>query len=260
MDNKEKWKTSITNIKPNKILLRGYPIDELMGKISYAQVVYLAIKGELPSENVSKILDAILVSSVDHGVTPPSALSTMTVASTGTPINAAISAGILAISKFHGGAIEDCMKTLIECKKIKDKNNLSNNESAVKIIQKASETKKRLSGFGHRIHTDDPRTKRLFDMAKEYNISGDYIKIIKSIESELEKSKSKKLPINVDGAIAALLCELDFDPILANAFFIIARIPGLVAHFYEEKTTQKPMRKIEPSNWIYDGPDERHLT
>jgi len=260
MSDEAKWTTTITDIKPNKILLRGYPLDELMGKISYAQVVYLILKGELPSENVGKIIDAMLLSSIDHGVTPPSALATMTVTSTGAPINAAISAGILAISEFHGGAIEECMRMLISCAELEKKENLSILQSAEKIVQKAIESKKPISGLGHRIHTDDPRTKKLFEMATECKINGEYIEIIKTIESAFEKSKGKKLPINVDGAIAAILCELGFDPILANAFFIIARVPGLVAHFYEEKTTQKPMRKIDPSNWIYNGPEERHIS
>ena len=69
----------------------------------------------------------------------------------------------------------------------------------------------------------------------------------------------KILPINVDGAIAALLCELDFDPVFANAFFMIARVPGLVAHIYEEKTRYKPMRKIHPTDVEYDGPEGRSL-
>ena len=100
------WKTAITEIEPNKIKLRGYPLNELMGNRSYADVVYLALRGELPTPKVGKLIDAMLVSSIDHGVTPPSALSAMTVASTGAPLNSAVAAGILAISKFHGGAIE----------------------------------------------------------------------------------------------------------------------------------------------------------
>ena len=96
-------------------------------------------------------------------------------------------------------------------------------------------------------------------MASELDIAGDYVEIAQSIESALEEAKGRKLPLNVDGAIAAILCELDFDPMLANAFFIMARIPGLVAHFYEERTTQKPMRRIEPSQWEYSGQEERHI-
>ena len=96
-------------------------------------------------------------------------------------------------------------------------------------------------------------------MADDLKISGKYIALIRSIESELEKSLGKKLPINVDGAIAALLCEMNFDVIFANAFFMIARVPGLVAHIYEEKTRYKPMRNIHPTDVAYDGPGHREL-
>ena len=108
----ETWKTAITKVEPNKLLLRGYRIDELIGNISFSQAVFLAIKGELPSEKQAKMIDAMLVSSIDHGVTPPSCLSARTIASAGAPLNAALAGGILAISKHHGGAIEEKRGTL----------------------------------------------------------------------------------------------------------------------------------------------------
>ena len=101
------WKTGITKIEPNKILVRGYPIDQLMGKANFGQMVYLLFKGELPTQNQGRMVEAILTSSVDHGVTPPSVLSALTVTSTGAELNSAVAAGILSISRFHGGAIED---------------------------------------------------------------------------------------------------------------------------------------------------------
>jgi len=110
------WKSAITKVEPNKLVVRGYRLDELIGKVSYAQMVYLLFKGELPSPQVGRVIEAILVSSVDHGTTPPSVLSAITVASTGAPLNAAVAAGILSISKFHGGAIEDCMHILQQAK------------------------------------------------------------------------------------------------------------------------------------------------
>jgi citrate synthase len=253
------WNTNITKIEPNKISIRGYPLAELLGKVSYSQMVYLLFKGELPPENTGKMIEAILVSSVDHGTTPPSALSAITVASTGAALNASVAAGILAISQFHGGAIEECMRLLSKAMEYKKTNNCSSKEAAEWIITDYRSSKKRLSGFGHRLHTDDPRTKKLFSIAEDLKIAGDYIFLAKDIESELEKSLGKKLPINVDGAIAALLCEMEFDVIFANAFFMIARVPGLVAHIYEEKTRYKPMRKIHPTDVTYDGPGEKKL-
>jgi len=251
------WKTAITKIEPNKILVRGYRIDQLMGKANFGQMVYLLFKGELPPKSHGKMIEAILASSVDHGVTPPSVLSALTVASTGAELNAAAAAGILSISRFHGGAIEECMYLLKDTIELMAKKSLSTTEAAKEIIINYREKGKKLSGFGHRLHTNDPRTKKLFDLAAEYGVSGKYVSIAQSIRNMLEENIGKKLPINVDGAIAAVLCEMNFDPQLANAFFMIARLPGMVAHIIEERTRQKPMRKIDPSNYEYDGPAER---
>ncbi|NOX89919.1 MAG: citryl-CoA lyase [Calditrichaeota bacterium] len=253
------WKSAITKVEPNKLLIRGYRLDELIGNISYPQMVYLLFKGELPSPEAGKLIEAILVSSADHGTTPPSVLSALTVASTGAPLNAAVAAGILAISKFHGGAIEDCMRILLQAKEISAEKECDFEEAAALVINKFREERKRLSGFGHRIHTNDPRTKKLFDLAEESGLAGDFVKLAQAFVKKLKEITGKNLPLNVDGAIAALLCELEIDPMLANAFFMIARVPGLVAHVYEEKTRYKPMRKIHPTNVEYDGPAERSL-
>ena len=255
----ETWKTAITKVEPNKLLLRGYRIDELMGCITFAQGVFLAIKGELPSEAEAKMLDAILVSSVDHGVTPPSCHAARTVASTGSPLNAALAGGILAISRYHGGAIEDSMRVLQETlRREKDMNNTPEEMASI-IVKEYREKHKRLPGFGHRIHTRDPRTIKMFQIASDLGIAGEFVEIAKALEGAVEKSSGKRLPINVDGAIAALLCEMDFPPELANAFFIMARIPGLVAHVYEEQTRMKPMRHINSKDHEYDGIPERDL-
>jgi citrate synthase len=253
------WNTAITKIEPNKISIRGYVLADLLGKVSFSQMIYLLFKGELPSENIGKMIEAILVSSIDHGTTPPSALSAVTVASTGAPLNASVAAGILAISEFHGGAIEECMRILQAAMMYKSANHCSSGEAAARIITDYRAENKRLSGFGHRLHNNDPRTKKLFQLAEELNISADYVALSIAFEIELEKALGKKLPVNVDGAIAALLCEMEIDLIFANAFFIIARVPGLVAHIHEEKTRYKPMRKIHPTDVVYDGPDERKM-
>jgi citrate synthase len=253
------WKTAITKIEPNSISIRGYKLDELMGKVSFARLVYLLFKGELPDENTGKLIDAILVSSIDHGTTPPSALSAITVASTGSPLNASVAAGILAISEYHGGAIEECMHIVRSARQKMQDQKISPVLAVQQVISEYRQQNRRLSGFGHRLHTDDPRTKKLFKLAEEYGLAGSYIELALNFEREIEKVLGKKLPLNVDGAIAVLLCELDFDPMFANAFFMIARMPGLVAHIYEEKTRYKPMRQIHPTDVEYDGPPVKTL-
>ena len=253
------WKTAITKIEPNKISVRGYPVDELMGKISFPQVVYLILKGELPPENVGKLMEAMLVSSIDHGATPPSTLAAITIASTGAPLNSALAGGILAISKWHGGAIEECMNILHRIREISETEEISFKEAADRLAKSYREKKMKISGYGHRFHTQDPRSKKLFQLAEELGVAGKYVEIARALEAAIEANLGKRLPINVDGAIATMLCELEFPTKLANAFFIMARVPGMVAHIYEEQTRYKPMRKIHPADHEYDGPPERHL-
>ena len=255
----ETWKTSITKIQPNEVRVRGYRLDELMGRISFGQAVYLVLKGELPPENVGNMINAILVSSIDHGTTPPSVMAARTVASTGAPLNAAVASGVLAISRFHGGAIEDCMAALLQTNEKHELKQISIDQAAEEIVEEYRQTGKRISGFGHRLHTEDPRTQRLFALAQKWQIGERFIAIARAIEAALEKQLGRKLPINVDGAIAAILCELEFPPQLANAFFMMARVPGLVAHIFEEQTRERPMRVIDPKGAEYDGPESRSL-
>jgi len=253
------WKTSITNVQPNKVSIRGYRVDRLMGKVSFAEAIYLVLKGEMPSPEVAKLMDAIFVSSVDHGAGPPSVLASRTAASTGAELNAAVASGVLAISRYHGGAIEEAMRLFLWIREKMDKEKRSEKEVIEDILNEMKEKGRRVSGFGHRIHTQDPRTARLFSLADELGLSGAHVRIALSIEKRLEETIGKALPINVDGAIAALLCDLEISPEIGNAFFIIARVPGLVAHIHEEKQRMSPMRKIHPQDFEYDGPEEREI-
>jgi citrate synthase len=207
---------------------------------------------------VARLLDAMLVSSIDHGPTAPSAYAARTSASTGAPLNAAIGAGILSINRFHGAAIADGMNVLIKgIERSKDEKK-SLQEVAAELVAEYQAQKKRISGLGHRIHTDDPRTARLFSLAKELKLAGQGVEMIQAFHNHF-LSMGKNLPINVDGAIAALLVDLEIPSEIGNAFFIMARIPGLVAHIHEEQTRERPMRRIHPAELSYDGPGPREL-
>jgi citrate synthase len=253
------WSSAITEIAPNTIRLRGYPMEELMGHVGFAGVIYLALTGELPDEPTGKLIDAIFVSSVDHGTTPPSALTTRMVASTGGPLGGAVAAGILSISRFHGGAIEDCMKAIGAGLGRARDNGAPFAQAALETVKDYKSRGTRVSGFGHRVHTADPRTARLLTLAEELGKAGDGIAMGRALEVAIAESSGRQLPMNVDGAIAAVLVDLGINPALANAFFMIARLPGLVAHATEEQSRQRPMRKIDPSAASYDGPELRHL-
>lgn len=255
----EAWKTAITKIEPNKVAVRGYRIDELMGRISFGEMVYLVLKGELPTPEIGRLMDAMLVSSVDHGATPPSALAARTVASGGAPLTTAIASGIMTINRHHGGAIEGCMRVLIEIVAYKREKDLDAQTAASAKMAEFRAKKMRVPGYGHRVHTDDPRTRRLFALAEETGVAGEYIEMAHALQAAIKEALNRDLPMNVDGGIAAVLCELGFPPELGNGFFAISRTVGLTAQVYEEMTRQRPMRKISPTAQEYDGPPERSL-
>jgi citrate synthase len=250
----EKSKTNITSIEPGKIRIKGYDIVDLMGRKSFADIVYLVLKGELPSQSEARMMDAILTSSVDHGPTSPSSLATRTVVSGGNPLNAAVAGGILTIGDIHGGAIEQCARILQgwaprhgDAKSV-----------AQELLDDLSSRKMRMPGFGHRLHKTDPRTIRLFEMAETLNFSGKHQRLARAVEMAFAEG-GKALPVNVDGAIAAVISDMGFDWRLGKGFFIISRTVGLVAQAYEERTREKPMRKLGLENYEYDGPAPRNL-
>ncbi|OQY22779.1 MAG: citryl-CoA lyase [Anaerolineaceae bacterium 4572_32.1] len=253
------WSQPITKIEPNKVAVRGYRIDELMGRVPFAHMAYLVLRGELPTEAQGRVMDAILVASVDHGATPPSALAARTVASGGAPLTTGIAAGIMTINRHHGGAIEGCMKVLLEAVARKHEKEQDALTAARELMAEYRAQKKRIPGYGHRIHKNDPRTIKLFAIAEKEGVAGEYIEMGHAIRQAMKESLGKDLPMNVDGAIAAVLCEMDFPPGMGNGLFAIARTVGLTAHVFDEITAQRPMRRISPTAHEYSGPEEREL-
>lgn len=253
------WNTKITKVEPNHLITRGYRQEDLIGNIPFPHVVYLLLKGELPSKEHGKMMDAILTACIDHGVTPPSSMASRVVASGGVPLPTAVAAGVLSIGDAHGGAIEKGAKFLQEGISRMKKEGKNPEEMAKILVKESREKHKRILGFGHRVHTSDPRTKRLFSLAEELNIAGGHILLSKAIEKELEVQTGRKLPINVDGAIAAISSDMSFDWRLGKAFFLLGRVAGLTAQVYEEQTEFKPMRKMFNVECEYDGTEERDL-
>jgi citrate synthase len=254
------WKTKITKVEPNHLLTRGYRQEDLIGNIPFSHVIYLLLRDELPTKEYGYMMDAILTACIDHGVTPPTAMASRIVASGGVPLPTAVAAGILSIGDAHGGAIEKGAKFLQDGISRMKKEGINIDKIAEILVKESITQKKRILGFGHRIHTSDPRTKKLFILADKLKISKEYIALSKAIEKEFEKQIGKKLPINVDGAIAAITSDMGFDWRLGKAFFLIGRVAGLTAHVYEEQTEFKPMRKIFAADVEYDGPSEKDLS
>ncbi len=256
------WKTKISDSKESGAVIRGKKLEELVGKISFTEMIYLVLKGKLPSQSEKNVLDAIFVSAAEHGIAVPSATTARIAASGSGNLVQSVAAGILALGKYHGGAIEGCAKVLQESAGKPELNEVrrgpanssSLGRTADEIVADAKARGERLAGFGHKIYTEDPRTKKLFEIAKSENIFGRHCEFALQLEAALEKSSGRKLCLNIDGAIAALISDLGFDWRLANAFFIIPRTVGISAHVFEELTEEKPYSKrLDDGEWEYLG-------
>ena len=257
----EKWLTALTHIEPNKILLRGYALDEIMGRLTFGESIYLLLMGEIPSPGIGRLMEAMLVSFIDHGATPPSTLAARNTATTGAPLRACVAAGLLGFGRHHGGDIETCMQFLDTGLEFV-RNGSTYRVAAERLVQQSHEAGELPPGFGHRYHTRDPRAARLFQMALELEVEGHHIQMIRAVEMvmvEHPDSHGRAIPVNIDGAIAAVCGDLGIPPAIADALFVISRVPGIAAHAEEERVRQEPMRQIDPKDHRYDGPSERRL-
>jgi citrate synthase len=250
--------TSISMVEKNKIVTRGYRQEELIGNISFADAVFLLLKWELPSQKERRMLNAFLVSCMDHGINIPTGLAARSIASAGVPLPTAVAGGLLAVGEHHGGAIEACMKTLYHLAKRAKETEKGPEKVGQEHARALMSRMERMPGIGHYLHDEDPRVRRLFELSSELGISGTHTVILRAIQYHFQ-TEGKRLPINLDGAIAAISCDMNFDYRLGKAFFLLGRAAGLVAQAYEELTREPPVESFLPSEAEYDGPPERDL-
>jgi citrate synthase len=239
------WKTSLSAVEQNKILIRGYRVQDLMEHCTFGDIIYLTFRGELPMNGEGRMVEMILTSSTDHSLLAPSIDATRYVSSCGVPLQAAVAAGVIALGDHHGGAIEQCAQMLQEC--------VAAATPATEIVRGFRERKQRIPGMGHPLHTSDPRTLKLAAKAREWNLAGPHLTLAESIAAEI------KLPLNIDGTISGIISDIGISWRYGRAFFILPRVVGLAAHAVEEVTRERPFRAVDMKDVVYDGPPEREL-
>ncbi len=246
--NPHSLKTSISNVETDKVVTRGYNQRDLIEKIRYSDMIYLLLKGRLPSVKEGKIFNHVLVSFCDHGVTPPSTQTARLVASSGSPMNSAVAGALLSFGHKHAGAIEKAMELYqsnINSLYLTEDSNIDNKQIAglaIDIYDEYILHDKKIPGFGHRYHNVDPRASKLIDIVIKEGFVGPHIKLALAVEDLVYQKKGIRL--NVDGANAAILSDLGFDPELGLGIFIIGRIPGIIAHIHEEKMDEDEFRRF----------------
>ena len=250
------WHTGISKVEPGKIQVRGYELALLIRQATFGDVVYLLFKGEWPQQGEGRMVEAILVSSCEHSLLAPSADATRLVASCGVPLPSAVAAGILAIGDYHGGAIEGCARTLQSALPAEE-TDLS--ASANQVVAAVLARGERFLGYGHPIHPEDPRVRPLFQIAEKLGLAGRWVRFAREIERALREQVGRPLPMNVDGAIAALLLEMGLDWRVGKALFLISRAAGLSGHHLEQVMREPPFKAPRQDEISYDGPPPRDL-
>ncbi len=263
------WRTAIAYKTRQRVVNRGYDVNELAGNLDFGQLTYLLWKGELPTENQGKMMNALFVISTEHAFSP-STVAARFVASGGNPLNVTAAAGIMAMGDMHGTP-ERLAKITQEGVNRAHKEGKSLEQVARELLRDFKERGERIGGFHHPQHIKDPRAPRLVQLAREYGVVGDHLRLAISMQEQMKEVYGRQLWLNVEGVIGVIASDLGFHHSIIRAFAIVPRLVSCVAHACEESQREPPWRAstgeeiIQPLDLslqkkeFYDGPPDRKL-
>jgi citrate synthase len=224
----------------------------------FANVVYRAVSGAAePNEKRARMVEAMVVASVDHGVTPPSAQATIIAASVRAELDTALASGLCTITDVHGGAGAKAAEFFKQCVARSEKERTTLAEATEAMLTEHMHRGRRVEGMGHRVHTEDPRRNVLWQIADETGSAGPCVAVSKMVSGLFAKVRGMSLPINIDGVIGAVVADMGLPAEAAKALFAYGRTAGLAAHYFEEVATQPPMRRINFAEAVYKGKEAR---
>jgi citrate synthase len=259
------WDTEIIDIHPGQIAIRGYPIEQLIGRVRFPDMIWLMLRGDLPTRAQSELLEAALVPGVDHGPHAPSIAISCMAASCGLPVNGVMASAINVLDDVHGGAGQQCMELYREINAEVGKDGDLVAAATVVIERHRKAGRKIVPGFGHRFHPVDPRCAPLFDLVARAVaggvVSGRYAQIGRAAGVAIDRITGRHIPMNIDGITAVVFCELGFEPELGRGLFILSRSVGILAHAWEQKQRGRRMMGPMPREipFRYSGPARRDL-
>lgn len=244
------WSTSISDIEPGVIRLRGYPIEQLIGRVSFPEMIWLMLRGDLPTPEQAALLEHALVASVDHGPQAPSIASARMAVTCGVGLNNAIASGVNVLGDVHGGAGQQCLALL---------DDLVSGGSVAGVLA----SHRYVPGFGHRFHPVDPRRDPLLAAVQAAVsagvVEGRHLAVALEIERQLAIGRARPVPMNIDGATAVIYGELGFEPELSRGLFVLSRSVGVLAHAWEERSSGRRIKGPLPPPLLpdYDGEPPR---
>ncbi len=250
------WRTSIIDMKPGQIAFRGNAIEELIGNVSFPQMIWLMVRGDLPNDAQARLFEAALVAGVDHGPQAPSIAAARMAATCGVGLNNAMATAVNMLGDVHGGAGEQCAELYYDIAARMDAGS-SLNDAVRDGLDSWRETYgKIISGFGHRFHKPvDPRAPRLMqlvrDAAAEGTVSGRFADIGEEVQAELGRQRGgRPIAMNIDGATAVIFCELGFPAPLSRGLFCLSRSVGILAHAWEQMGQGGRNKGPMPPNYL----------
>ncbi len=235
MKPQKKLQSDIAWSSHDRIGVLGYDLTrDLMGKINLGDMGFLEIAGRLPNARESRMFNALLVTLVEHGIVPSTLATRLTYAGAPESIQGAVAAGLLGLGNVFVGSTEGAARMLKDA--LPDaKAKVALPALAERIVGEYRAAKKILPGFGHPIHKPvDPRSVRLFAVARATGFSGPYIRLMQQVQKKAEKAYERSLPINATGAIGAICCEMGLPWQVCRGMGVMARAVGLVGHILEE--------------------------
>jgi citrate synthase len=260
------WRTSIIDMSPGAIRYRGYPIEQLIGQISFAEMTWLMTRGDLPTPKQGALLDAALMAAVDHGPQAPSIAIARMAATCGVGLNNAMASALNVLGDVHGGAGEQAVELFTAIAARIDNGQSLSDAVAAGVDEAIAVHGKFVSGFGHRFHPIDPRAPRLLELvdlaAQASEVSGRYATIARTVETQLAGRKGgRRIPMNIDGATAVIYAELGFPAPLARGLFCLSRSVGILAHAWEQTLQGGRNKGPIPRTylWTYNGEPERAM-
>ena len=249
------WTTSIIEMAPGAIKLRGHPIEQLIGEVSFPAMIWLMLRGTFPSVAQADLLEAALVASVDHGPQAPSIAIARMAMTCGVGINSAMASAINVLGDVHGGAGEQALELYGAIALRLDAGVSMEAAVGEELELHYPGGSGYVPGFGHRFHPVDPRSGPLLALvdaaALQGDVSGRFASIARAIEAQLASRKAKRIPLNIDGATAVVYGELGFPPALCRGLFVLSRSVGILAHAWEQ--WQQPTRNKGPlpREWLW---------
>jgi citrate synthase len=225
---------------PDRITVRGKDLpNEILGHMNLGDFAYFQLTGRTATPEQSRVFNAMIITLVEHGITPSAIAARMTYAGAPESLQAAVAAGLLGLGTVFVGSMEGACRMLYEALP-QGTRGADLQKIAVETVAAYAAGKRIIPGVGHPVHKPiDPRTPRLFALAAENGMAGPYVELMQRIGAEAERRSGKSLPINATGALGAICCEFGFPWKIVRGFGVMARAIGLVGHLLEE--AERPM-------------------